>query len=260
MTTIANRIAWITGGGTGIGRATALRLARDGWQVAVSGRRAEPLDEVAEAAEELQGDVLPLQLDVSDRAACTKVAQTVEAELGPLHLAILNAGMFSKFKPMKDFDAESFDRHYAVNFFGVINGINAVLPLLKPRRSGHIAIISSVAGFRGLPLAAPYGSSKAALINLAESLHFDLEPAGIDVTVVTPGFVDTPLTENNRFTMPAITDTSIAADRIVDGIYKGKFEITFPRRFTYFLKLLRILPYRLYFKTMRMLAGRRNRR
>lgn len=259
MDKLANRIAWITGGGTGIGRATALRLARDGWQVAVSGRRAEPLEEVAEAAGELQGHVLPLPLDVTDRDACIKAAQTVEAELGPLHLTILNAGVFSKFKPMKDFDAESFDRHYAVNFFGVINGINAVLPLLKRRRSGHIAIIASVAGFRGLPLAAPYGSSKAALINLTESLRFDLEPAGIDVTVVTPGFVDTPLTENNRFTMPAITDASFAADRIVEGIYKGKFEITFPRRFTYFLKLLRILPYRLYFPAMRLFTGNRGR-
>lgn len=256
MDTLANRIAWVTGGGTGIGRATALRLARDGWAVAVSGRREEPLQEVAEAATELEGSILPVPLDVTDREACVAAARRIEDELGPLHLVVLNAGTFTRFNALKDFDAPAFDKHFAVNFFGVINGINAALPLLKQRMSGHLVIVSSVSGYRGLPLAAPYGSSKAALINLAESLRFDLEPAGIRITVVNPGFVDTPLTEQNRFAMPAITDTSVAADRIVDGIYRGRFEITFPRRFTWFLKLLRMLPYGLYFPVMRKFTGR----
>ena len=256
MNTLANRIAWVTGGGTGIGRATALRLARDGWAVAVSGRREDPLQEVAEAATELEGRILPVPVDVTDREACLAAVQRIEDELGPLHLVILNAGTFTKFNALKDFDAAAFDTHYAVNFFGVINGINAIMPSLRSRRSGHIVIISSVSGYRGLPLAAPYSSSKAALINLAESLRFDLQPAGIDVTVVNPGFVDTPLTEQNKFAMPAITDTCVAADRIVNGIYRGRFEITFPRRFTYFLKLLRMLPYRLYFPIMRRFTGR----
>ena len=256
MDSLANRIAWITGGGTGIGRAVALRLARDGWIVAISGRREEPLQAVVDEASELEGRIHAVPCDVTDRDACTRAAQQIEEEIGPLHLVILNAGTFTRFKPLEDFDAASFDKHYAVNFFGVINGINAALPLLKQRRSGHIVIISSVSGYRGLPLAAPYGSSKAALINLAESLKFDLASAGIDITVVNPGFVDTPLTEQNRFSMPAITDTAVAADRIVNGIYRGKFEITFPRRFTYFLQLLRMLPYRLYFPIMRKFTGR----
>lgn len=253
---LSNRIAWITGGGSGIGRAVALRLARDGWQVAISGRRQEPLEEVAEQARELRGSILPMPLDVTDRERCMQVAAEIEQQLGPLHLVILNAGIYTKFEPLKDFDAAAFDRHYAVNFFGVINGLNATLPQLKRRRTGHVVFVSSVSGYRGLPLAAPYGSSKAALINLAESLHFDLEPAGIDVTVVNPGFVETPLTDQNRFSMPAITDTTVAAERIVKGIYRKRFEITFPRRFTYILKLLRLLPYRLYFPVMRKFTGR----
>jgi NAD(P)-dependent dehydrogenase (short-subunit alcohol dehydrogenase family) len=256
MPPISNRIAWITGGGTGIGRATALRLARDGWQVAISGRREEPLNEVVSTAGELEGRILPVPVDVTDRDACVAAAERIEAELGPLHLVILNAGTFTKFNAIKDFDATAFDTHYAVNFFGVINGINAALPLLKQRRSGHIVIISSVSGYRGLPLAAPYGSSKAALIHLAESLRFDLEPAGIDVTVVNPGFVETPLTEQNRFPMPALTSTNVAADRIVKGIYRRRFEVTFPRRLTYFLKLMRMLPYAVYFPIMRAFTRR----
>lgn len=252
----ANRIAWITGGGTGIGRAVALQLARDGWRVAISGRRLEPLEEVRDAAAELTGEILPIVVDVTDREKMQEAARSITETWGHVYLCILNAGTFMPFKAARDFSPEVFDKHYDVNFFGVINGINAVLPEMRDLQTGHLVIVSSVSGYRGLPLAAPYGSSKAALINLAESLHFDLGPLGIKTTVVNPGFVETPLTEQNKFRMPAIISTQKAAARICAGIEKGNFEITFPRRFTWFLKFLRILPYRLYFPAMRWFTGR----
>lgn len=256
MQDIANRIAWITGGGSGMGRALALRLAREGWQVAVSGRRAEPLDEVRALAGELAGNILPVPVDVTDREAMQAAAERIETELGPLHLVVLNAGVFNAHRADKDFDPESFDRHFAVNYTGVINGIHAALPGLKQRRSGHFVIVSSVSGYRGLPLAAPYASSKAALINLAESLKFHFDRLNITTTVATPGFVETPLTEQNAFPMPFIVDPNVAADRLYRGIERGRFEITFPRRFTWLLKLFRVLPYALYFPLVKRATRR----
>lgn len=256
MARISNRVAWITGGGTGIGRALALRFAREGWQVAISGRREQPLLETRDAAGELAGNILPVPADVTDREAMKAAAERIEAELGPLHLVVLNAGTYEALRPEKEFLPEAFEKHFAVNYFGVINGINAALPFLKQRKSGHFVIVASVSGYRGLPLAAPYGSSKAALINLAESLKFHFDRLNIATTLVNPGFVDTPLTEQNAFAMPFVIDAAAAADRMYAGITKSKFEISFPRRFTFQLKLLRCLPYALYFRLMKKATGR----
>lgn len=240
-----SRIAWITGGGTGIGRALALRLARAGWQVAVSGRRPEPLEEVVAAAAGLAGRVLPVPADVTDAASVNAAVKQIRDSLGGLDLAVMNAGMF---KPLKarDFNTATFEAHFDVNVLGAVRGIEAVLPEMR-EHGGQIVLVSSVAGYRGLPTAGPYGASKAALINLAETLHMELARYGIRVSVVNPGFVDTPLTEHNRFPMPALTTPEIAAERMYQGIRKGRFETTFPRRFTWFLKVLRCLPYALYF-------------
>ncbi|MDX1454810.1 MAG: SDR family NAD(P)-dependent oxidoreductase [Gammaproteobacteria bacterium] len=248
--------AWITGGGTGIGRAIALRLAREGWRVAISGRRAEPLEAVHADARELAGEILPMPVDVTDRDAMHRAAAEIREAFGTLYLCVLNAGTYFPYDARKDFDAEAFDKHYAVNFFGVINGIDAVIDPMREYHMGHIVIVSSVSGYSGLPLAAPYSSGKAALINLAESLKFDLDPLNIKTTIVNPGFVETPLTDQNKFTMPAMVSTQTAADRIVDGIHAGKFEINFPRRFTWILKFARILPYFMYFPLMRKFTGR----
>lgn len=257
MQNIANRIAWITGGGTGLGRALALRLARDGWQVAISGRRPEPLDEVRALATELTGGILPLAVDVTDRDAMRAAARTIERTLGPLHLVVLNAGIFTPFRPDRDFDAAVFEAHFSVNVMGVVNGIDAVLPCLRQRRSGHVVLVSSASGYRGLPLAAPYAATKAALINLAESLKFPFDRMNIAISVAAPGWVRTPLTEDNRFPMPFILDASVAAERVYDGILRGRFEIAFPRRLTWPLKLLRCLPYALYFPLMKRIMRRR---
>lgn len=256
MDIASQRIAWITGGGTGIGRALALRLAREGWQVAISGRRPERLEEVRVTGSNLAGAIHPYVVDVTDREAMLNTAMQIERDIGPLYLVVLNAGMFVTVRPDKEFDPAVFDRHFAVNYTGVINGINAVLPGLKTRRSGHVVIVSSVSGYRGLPLAAAYGSSKAALISLAESLKFHFDRLNITTSVANPGFVETPLTENNRFPMPFLIDSATAADRLYRGILRGGFEITFPRRMAWTLKIMRLLPYRLYFWLMRRTTRR----
>jgi NAD(P)-dependent dehydrogenase (short-subunit alcohol dehydrogenase family) len=246
------RTAWITGGGTGIGRELALRLAAHGWHVAVSGRRPEPLEEVAAAG---HGRVRAFPLDVTDAAAAAACADAIAAELGPIDLAVLNAGKYAPFKA-KEFATEPFEDIMRVNFHGVVNGIGAVLPAMQARGRGHVAIVASVAGYSGLPLAAPYAASKAALINLAESLRFDFDRMGLRLSLVNPGFVKTPLTAQNRFHMPFLIDAEEAAAQIERGLEAGKFEIAFPRPFAWLLKFFRILPYWLYFPVMRRFIGR----
>lgn len=252
----SNRIAWITGGGTGIGRALALRLAREGWQVAISGRRPERLEEVRTTGSNLAGAIHPYVVDVTDRNGMADTATRIERDVGPLHLVVLNAGMFETVRPDKEFEPAIFDRHFAVNYTGVINGINAALPGMKTRRSGHVVIVSSVSGYCGLPLAAAYGSSKAALISLAESLKFHFDRLNITTSVANPGFVETPLTKNNRFPMPFLIDSATAAERLYKGILRGGFEIAFPRRMAWTLKMLRLLPYPLYFWLVKLTTRR----
>lgn len=245
--------AWITGGGTGIGRALALRLAANGWTVAISGRRGAVLDEVVALAE--RGAVHAFPLDVTDLEANHATVVAIETTLGPIDLAVLNAGLFAPFRA-KEFSSEPFETTNRVNFMGVVYGIDAVLPTMRERGRGHLALMASVAGYRGLPLGAPYGATKAALINLAESLRFDFERMGLKVSVINPGFVETPLTEPNRFPMPFLMGVDEAARRIEKGLTAGRFEIAFPRRFVLLLKLFRILPYRLYFPVMRWFVSR----
>ena len=244
---------WITGASSGIGRAVALAYARAGAAVAASARAADAL--AALAAEPVAGGRLrAFPVDVTDRAAVAATVARIEAELGGLDLVILNAGTHEPVAATQ-FDAAVFDRLIAVNLVGTVNGLAAVLPRLIARRAGHIAIVASVAGYGGLPSAAAYGATKAALINLAEALKFDLDRCGVRVSLVNPGFVRTPLTDKNRFAMPALMEVDDAARALVRGLARGGFEVTFPRRFTYVLKLLRLLPYRLYFPLVARLTG-----
>ena len=251
METEQQRLAWITGGGTGIGRALAVSLAKDGWRVVVSGRRPEPLDETAAAAPGIHA----WPLDVTDVAAVRRAVPAIEAKHGPVALAVLNAGMFKSVK-LDTFKSETFAEHMQVNFLGVVNCMEALIPAMRARKAGHLVLVASVAGYRGLPLASAYGPTKAALINLAESLKSMLARAGIRVSVCNPGFVDTPMTESNAFPMPFLMKVDAAAEALKRGIYRGKFEIAFPTRFVLILKLLRVLPYSLYFPLMRRITGR----
>jgi NAD(P)-dependent dehydrogenase (short-subunit alcohol dehydrogenase family) len=175
-----------------------------------------------------------------------KTARLIESQMGPLDVAVLNAGTYAPERE-KNFSVDLFREVMEVNYMGVIHGIDAVLPGFSQRKSGRIVIVSSVAGYRGLPLAGAYGSSKAALINLAESLKLDFAPKGICVSLVNPGFVKTPLTDQNKFPMPFIMEVEDAAKKMYAGIMSGSFETTFPRALAIPLKIMRCLPYALYF-------------
>ena len=246
---IGGKIAWVTGASSGIGEALSLGLARAGWTVAASARRGEHLAALA-ARSEAAGRIHPLPVDVTDELAVRSAVATIEGRLGPIDAAVFNAGDYTPM-PARGFDTALCRHLMEVNYLGVVHGIGAVLPRQLERRAGRILINASVAGYRGLPGAAPYGASKAALINLAESLRAELHGSGVTIRVINPGFVRTPLTAKNDFAMPALLDPQSAADEILRAFDGDGFEITFPKRFTYVMKLLRCLPYRWYFPLLR---------
>lgn len=245
------RLAWITGGGTGIGKALALALKDEGWQVVISGRTEHKLQEVKEHGNAISYRVL----DVTDQVLHQQVYDDICEELGVPELVVLNAGDYTPM-PLEEFDIDLINKLNQVNYLGVMNGLACILPAMQSQRSGQILLMSSVAGYRGLPDAAPYGATKAALINFAEALHTPLKHQGVLLRVVNPGFVKTPLTAQNDFKMPAEITAEDAADRIVSALDSNSFEITFPKRFTFILKLLRCLPYRLYFVLINKLTGK----
>lgn len=244
------RVVWITGAGSGIGQVLARDYAIYGAQVAVSGRRPEALVATAAAA---PGAIHPFPLDVTDAADCTATVAAIEARLGPIDLAVLNAAQYT---PMSaaGFDQAVFRRTIEANLIGVGNALDPLLRRMGERRAGTIAIVASVAGYGGLPRAAAYGASKAALINLAESLRPEAERMGVRIVVINPGFVATPMTSVNDFKMPWLVSAETAARRIRRGLDGGGFEIAFPRRFAWLLKALRLLPYPLYFALTRRLV------
>ncbi len=247
------RVAMITGASAGIGRALAIKLARDGWQVAVCSRREEALRGIAEEFPELADHLHPFPLDVTDPAESKAVFMAVEDDLGEIDTLILNAGDYDPMT-LDEFDPELFRRLIEVNYLGAVNGIGAALGPMRARGRGQILVTASLSAYRGLPQAAPYGASKAAVLNMAESLRPALEGTGVSLRVINPGFVKTRLTEKNRFHMPQLLTPEQAAEYIYDEIDAGGFEIVFPKRFGYTLKLLRLLPYRLYFWVTRRMV------
>lgn len=248
-----SRVAWITGASSGIGAALALELADNGWQVAVSARRADAL---AKLCATNPARLRAFELDVTDRLACAETATAIAHALGPIDLAIFNAGIGANFD-VRNFDADALNRRMSVNYGGVVNGIGAVLGKMQQRGCGQIALMASLAGYRGLPGSAPYVASKAAVIGLAESLYLDLAGSGVDISVINPGFVRTPLTAHRQErAMPFIIDASDAARRIRRGLDRRDFEIVFPRRLTVIMKALRCLPYAVYFALMKRRARR----
>jgi short-subunit dehydrogenase len=237
---------WITGAGSGIGLALAEALARQGQTVIASGRRAEPLQTLAEH----HSTVTPRPVDVTDLDAVRRVV----ADMGAVETAILCAGTHQP-TPATAFDAQDVRRLMEANLMGIVHCVEALLPGMLARKRGRLVLVASVAGYRGLPTAAGYCASKAAVIALAESLRLDLTGTGIDVRLVNPGFVDTPLTRRNPFPMPDIISAEQAARHILDGLARDGFEIAFPRRFALVMKLLRLLPDRLFFPLVRKVTG-----
>ena len=246
--------AWITGASSGIGRAIALRMARDGRTVAASARRQDALDELAEEAAGLPGRIVAASCDVTDPAQIAATVARLEADHGGIDTAILNAGVYLPDRA-DTLDASKFRAQVELNVLGTVDCLQALMPDWVERRRGHLLVVSSVAGYRGLPSSLAYGATKAALINLCEGLKFDFDRLGLKIQLVNPGFVRTPLTDKNKFPMPFLMEVEDAADRVVDGMAGNGFEITFPRRFAYGLKLMRMLPYWAYFPLVRRATG-----
>lgn len=247
---VSRRVAWVTGASRGIGYAVARLLAAEGWVVAVSARDRADLEALADDCADVPGDIRPFPLDVTDASAAERVVSDIEAELGDIALAILNAGTHEPVDG-RALSIAPFRRLMEINYMGTVNCLAPVVERCVACGSGRIAVVASLAGYRGLPTASAYGASKAALINMCEALRPELEEAGVTLSVVTPGFVRTPLTDKNPFPMPFLMDVEPAARRIVRGVAGQRFEITFPRRFAFLMKLFRIVPYRMFFALTR---------
>jgi NADP-dependent 3-hydroxy acid dehydrogenase YdfG len=246
----ADGAAWVTGASAGIGRAVALELADRGWVVHATARGADGLEALAA---ERPGRIIPRPGDVTDPARMAEIVAEIEAD-APIALAILNAGVYLPMRA-QEFDAATVAQTFAVNVQGVANGLDPLLKSMIARRSGHVALTASVAGFRGLPRAAAYSATKAALIAMAESLAFDLINLDVRISVICPGFVRTEATAVNDFDMPFLMEPEAAARRLVDGLEKPGFEIAFPTRFALILRALGALPARAYFAVMRKAMG-----
>ena len=247
--TPADGSVWITGASAGIGRAVALEMAQRGWRVYATARQSEPLE--ALAAE--NGNIVPVPGDVTDLDDMHAAVARITAK-GPLALAIFNAGIY---KPMRaqSFNAKDARQTFDVNLTGVANGLEPVLQHMIERQHGHIALVASVAGYRGLPNAVAYSPTKAGLIAMAESLAMDLVDLGVRISVINPGFVETEATSVNDFDMPMLLQPDDAARRIVDGLAKPGFEIRFPWQFAAFLRLVGTLPNQAYIWTVRKALG-----
>lgn len=200
----------------------------------------------------LPGSIHSYPLDVTDQAAIDKAVAAIERDLGPIDVAVLNAGTHEP-TPAATFSAAALRRLLEINVMGVANGLEAVIPRMVARGSGRLAIVASIAGYGGLPSAAAYGASKAALINLAEAMRPELLAKGVTLQLINPGFVRTPLTDKNDFEMPFLISAEAAAETIRRGLRSDRFEIAFPTTFARLMKLLRILPYALYFRLTRRL-------
>lgn len=251
-----NKVIWLTGASTGIGAALAKRLAKTPCRLAITARRADLLQNQVQELSRLGAEVRAFPGDVSSLSDMQRCYDAIEDVWGGVHILIANAGTHSP-TTSENFQAADCARLMGINYVGVLNCIETVLPGMKRRKFGHIVGVSSVAGYRGLPSAGAYVATKAALTHFLESMRFDLEPLGIDITVVSPGFVRTPLTDLNDFPMPCLVEPEFAAEKIFLGIARRRMEIHFPWQFTYFLKFLRILPYPLYHFLVKKFAVRR---
>ena len=234
---------WITGGSTGIGKALAIKFADEGWNVAISARRENLLKEIADQ----YNNISSFPLDVTDKSKCKEVFNNIREKFDEIDICFFSTGTWNPRKE-KDIDVEQIEDVFKINFFGTLNSIKAVEEYFKNKKNGIITIVSSIAGYRGLPNSTGYGPSKSALNNLAESLYFDFGRFNVRVCLVSPGFIKTPMTDKNDFKMPFLKSPEYAAEKIYDGLVnKNVFEIHFPKSLTLILKILSFIPSKIYF-------------
>ena len=233
-----DKTIWITGASTGIGKALAIKFAQNGWNVAASARRENLLNELEESSK----NIYSFPLDVTDKERCKEVFKEIVDKFKSVDISFFSTGTWDP-KKEKEIDIEQIENVMKVNFFGTLNCIKSVEKYYRERKNGHISIVSSIAGYRGLPNSTGYGPSKSALNNLAESLFFDFKRYGVRVSLISPGFIKTPMTDKNDFKMPFLKTVEYAAEKIFEGLTKTKkFEIHFPKQLTLILKFLKILP------------------
>ena len=232
---------WITGASSGIGKALAKKFALEGWKVAASARRKEILDEMSN-----HENIFSYPLDVTNQDQIKTSFEKIIQDFDELDLCVFSSGTYDP-KLEQEINIKQNKFVMETNFFGVLHCINTVENYFKSKRDGHISIVSSIAAYRGLPNSSGYGPSKAALTNLTESLYFDFKKHNVRISLISPGFIKTPLTDKNDFPMPFIKSPEFAAEKMFKGLTKGKsFEIHFPKALTILLKILRILPYKIY--------------
>ena len=238
------KIIWITGASSGIGKALAIKFAEKGWIVAASARRENLLEDL----NKFNPNIYSFPLDVTEIENCKLIANKIIEKFGGIDICVFGTGMHDP-KSEKRFNLNKIREIMEVNYFGTMNSINSIYEYFSEKKNGQISIISSVAGYRGLPAAGAYCASKAALTSYAESLNFDMKMKNVRVSLISPGFIKTPMTDQNDFPMPMIKSPEFAANEIFKGLTEKKsFEIHFPKAFTYFLKFLQILPSSIYFK------------
>ena len=232
---------WITGASSGIGKSLAEKFASEGWKVAASARRKEILDEMSS-----HENIFSYPLDVTNQDQIKISFEKIIEDFNGLDLCVFSSGTYDP-KLEQEINVKQNKFVMETNFFGVLYCINAVENYFKNKKNGHISIVSSVAAYRGLPNSSGYGPSKAALTNLTESLYFDFKKHNVRISLVSPGFIKTPLTDKNEFPMPFIKSPEFAAEKMFNGLTKSKaFEIHFPKALTILLKIFRVLPYKIY--------------
>ena len=238
---------WITGASSGIGNALAIKFAKEGWQVAASARRENLLKELRD----INNNIHPFPLDVTNSEKCKDTFAEIINKLKSIEICVFCTGIHDP-KSERSLNLEKVKNIMEVNFFGTVNSINAVYDYFKNKKSGQISMVSSVAGYRGLPAGGAYCASKSALTTFAESLYFDMKRSNVRVSVVHPGFIKTPMTDQNDFPMPMIKSPEFAADEMFKGLTQSNaFEIHFPKQFTFIMKILKIMPNWLYLKLIK---------
>jgi short-subunit dehydrogenase len=240
---MSKKTIWITGGSSGIGKALAIKFANEGWNVVISARRTELLEELSNSYQ----NIFSFPLDVTEKEKCLEVFKEIKNKFKNIDIAFFSTGTWNP-KKEKYINVEEMKKVFKVNFFGTVNCIKAVEEYFVEKQNGTITLVSSIAGYRGLPNSTAYGPSKSALNTLAETLYFYFKKSNVRICLVSPGFIKTPMTDKNDFKMPFLKTTEYAADQIYEGLVnKNIFEIHFPKSLTIILKLLSFLPSKIYF-------------